>query len=123
MTFVFHKNSNMTKQVLKYMTLALGTQAIKPPATMVHNSYNYFTLNNLFAVSNSTYQISITNVSVLKVIKSCSPLHDDAADYVLIILLFLYQNLVLATYYFIAGRGPGLGGNGPGRKNQARSQL
>jgi len=46
MTFVFHKNSNMTKQVLKYMTLVLGTQAIKPPATMVHNSYNYFTLNN-----------------------------------------------------------------------------
>ena len=107
MTFVFHKNSNMTKQVLKYMTLALGTQAIKSPATMVHNSYNYFTLNNLFAVSNSTYQISITNVSVLKVIKSCSPLHDDAADYVLIILLFLYQNLVLATYDFIAGGGPG----------------
>jgi hypothetical protein len=106
---------------------------------MVHNSYNYFTLNNLFAVSNSTYQISITNVSVLKVIKSCSPLHDDAADYVLIILLFLYQNLVLATYDFIAGGGPGGGPgldgngpgrasarkieNGPGRKNQARSQL
>ena len=98
------------------MTLALGTQAIKPPAIMVHNSYNYFTLNNLFAISNSTYQISITNVSVLKVIKSCSPLHDDAADYVLIILLFLYKNLVLATFDFIAGRaGPRRQRAGPGR--------